>query len=68
MNVIDFNRMILTQCLHMTYSLEFIVSLGLKVGSIVHVHTDVYSQPILFVFHHVTNDALAVFYTMQSLN
>jgi len=67
MELLDFNRMLLTQYLHIKFPLEDVIAMGLKVGDSVNMHVDVYSQPVIFVFHHTkTNEA--VFHPIQSLN
>jgi len=68
MGIVDFNRRILTQYLSIMYPLEGVFDMGLKVGDIVHMHTDLYSQPTIFVFHHVKDEKVAVFHPIQSLN
>jgi len=67
MNIIDFNRRIMIQYLHIMFPLEFVSDMGFVVGDAIPVNVDMYSQPSIFVFHHVKNNE-AVFHPIQSLN
>jgi len=67
MNIIDFNRRIVTQYLHIMFPLEFVSDMGFVIGDAASVIADTYSQPSIFIFHHVKNNE-AVFHPIQSLN
>ena len=67
MDIVDFNRRIMTQYMYIKFPLELVSEMGFVVGDAVPVSADMYSQPILFVFHRIKNNE-AVFHPIQSLN